>query len=288
MLVITHKKLIFTITMMMMNSINIKTLNIFVINVNSLISIEKRLYFTQFLEIHEPDFVFVNETKLNENHNLNFENYNCIRTDRKVGSKGGGTAIIINKKFKFNIISKNNISKYKCLETTIINIKLLNNKNIVLISAYASENYRECFNVEFDYLFKELELGKLENYYILAGDLNAKHNNWGNTENNVRGNFIKNWINNNDIQYKCKLVSSKLPTFRSGSYLDIGIIDVRLKLNIAANNLESFDYDSDHSGIIIRVQNEEETFLMEAEPKKFLINYNKTNWDKFRIAAKKN
>ena len=54
-------------------------------------------------------------------------------------------------------------------------------------------------------IFKSLKLEELGNYYILAGDLNAKHKNWRNSEENQRGKWLNAWLLDNAILYKTQL-----------------------------------------------------------------------------------
>lgn len=58
---------------------------------------------------------------------------------------------------------------------TVIKINLKNNKQLFVISAYAPGDERKNFVDELSLIFDELELNHLNNYYVLAGDLNARH-----------------------------------------------------------------------------------------------------------------
>ncbi|XP_012247223.1 uncharacterized protein LOC105681538, partial [Bombus impatiens] len=102
-------------------------------------------------------------------------------------------------------------------------------------------------------------VGKLnitENYYIIAGGLNAKHTRWKNETNDTRGNFIRNRLDNKSIHYKTTLYSSELPSYLKGrSYLDICLADARVKFqNLRPDNtLKTSAYDSDHNALIFHV-----------------------------------
>ena len=102
--------------------INLDFINIISINVNSLISQDKRIYLANFLETNKPDIVLIGETKLNKTHKLNFDRYNLIRSDRKTNMAGGGTAVLIRNDLKYTEILDNEIIKNKCLEPTILKI----------------------------------------------------------------------------------------------------------------------------------------------------------------------
>lgn len=70
----------------------LKLLN--VINVNSIVTNQKRLSLNNILKKQKPDVVLLSETKLKQNHVLNFKDYKIIRSDR-IDKQGGGTAIVI-------------------------------------------------------------------------------------------------------------------------------------------------------------------------------------------------
>lgn len=109
-----------------------KKLKIIEINVNSLIQISRRYDLSQFLKVHIPDIVPLNETKLNKKHKLTYERYNLIRRDRPNSNRGGGTAILVKNDIKHKVYTNNIIRSFKYLETTIIKIPMNCNKTLTL------------------------------------------------------------------------------------------------------------------------------------------------------------
>lgn len=266
-----------------------KNLKIIQINVNSLISISRRYDLQQFLNMHNPDIVLLNETKLNPRHRLQFLNYNIIRKDRVHSKQGGGTAILVRDKLKYYSFSNNIIDSFEFLEACIIKIPMISNKNMYIISAYyPSGNNDSKFKTDMFKLFDSLNLQNIDNYYILAGDLNGRHPDWGNPSDNPKGNYLKQWLMENEIYFRCKFYASNSPSFpRSGSYLDVCIADCRVhieKTNNTINCLETLDYDSDHSAIQIfaSMGNEQRQFTFLEEIQVSIYNYKKTNWKKFK------
>lgn len=267
-----------------------KNLKIIHINVNSLISISRRYDLQQFLKKHNPDIVLLNETKLNSKHRLNFENYKMIRKDRKDSKRGGGTAILIKSNLKHSICSNRETNSFKFLETCIIKIPMIANKEIIIISAYyPSGNNDSYFRNEINNLFESLDLRNHNKYYILAGDLNCKHIDWGNPTGNEKGNKLKEWLTDKEINFRCRFYASSSPSYpRAGSYLDVCIADCRLHIrteNNSLNCLETVVYDSDHNAIEINASlNDEQqqfTFIEQIDKPKY--NYKRTNWKKFKI-----
>ncbi|XP_055388166.1 uncharacterized protein LOC129616535 [Condylostylus longicornis] len=180
------------------------------INVNSIISNNKRAYLSHFLENFRPDILLVTETKLNTIHKLGFKDYNMIRNDRQTEK-----------------------DRFKCLEMSIIEFKLRQGQKLRIASVYADHKHADQFEDELNKTFELLEMDKIENYFIIAGDYNAKHRDWSNGI--------------------TKLYGTQEPTYpRTNSFLDIGIIDTRLKLETNYNNkLKTLPYGSDHSACLI-------------------------------------
>lgn len=274
------------------NHLSLKHLKIISINVNSLITNQRRYVMLTLLNKETPDIVLLSETKLNKIHKIHFKNYSLIRQDRPNANQGGGTAILIKKPLKFKTILNDKITSFKILETTVIKIKVNNCENLFIISAYATKGNQKEFSNEFNNLFKLLQLNKMENYYIVAGDLNAKHISWKNQVNNTRGNFLRNWLDEKRIYYKTNFYSSELPSYpNGGSYLDICLADTRLQfLNLRPNNtLETIDYDSDHNALVFQInKSTSDHLILETQTDSPMYNFRKTNWKKFQDHLEKN
>lgn len=106
-------------------------LKIIFININSLVSRQKRHYFNLFIKEQKPDIILVAEHKLNKNHNLNINGYNIYRQHRN-GRMGGGTAIIIKETF----ISERIDINLQNIEATVIKLRNINGENLFLASLY--------------------------------------------------------------------------------------------------------------------------------------------------------
>ena len=103
-------------------------------------------------------------------------------------------------------------------------------ENLFITAAYAAYGNEKKFNDKFNNLFELLQIDRQENYYIIAGDLDAKHTSWTNELNSTRGNFIRNWLDNKSIHYKTNHYSSELSSYPKGrSCLDICLAVRRLK-----------------------------------------------------------
>lgn len=111
---------------------------------------------------------------------------------------------MVNLKFKNLIIN---------IETTIIKIKLNDNKWLFIIRAYAAGNSRNDFSKDLSKIFDELKLEQSNHLYFLTGDLSARHELWGDHVNTTRGKYLKWWLAKNDFKYRIKLIGPNEPTF---------------------------------------------------------------------------
>ncbi|KYN07887.1 hypothetical protein ALC62_01135, partial [Cyphomyrmex costatus] len=126
---------------------------------------------------------------------------------------------------------------------------------------YAKCGTQKEFIPELDNLFKELKLNDFENYYILAGDLNAKHTDWRNKINNPRGVSFRLWLQTNELKYRSILLCSKYLSYPNGqSFLDLVLADARLKFQVLEDDvfLTNIPYDSDHNALLYNVEIESE------------------------------
>lgn len=267
----------------MNNKIKSKYLNIISLNINSLVSISKQTFLLNFLNKHKPDIMILCETKLNKSRKIKFKDYEIVRKDRPNSTLGGGTAILIKKELKFVEIEINKLD-FECLELCAISLKITDSHNLDVIAAYASQRNSSKFNEEWEKAFEFLHLNNMDKYYVLTGDINARHGDWGNINNNTRGNFIKKWLYENEMNFKCSLYSTLEPSFpRSGSYLDLVFTDTRLEIStVIPYKINTLPFDSDHDASIFNITlNNNKVFNIDRNIQEFTYNYKKTDWDRF-------
>ncbi|CAK9827467.1 hypothetical protein ANTRET_LOCUS5156 [Anthophora retusa] len=229
-----------------------------------------------------PDIVMLNETKLNEKHTVYFKNYKIIRNDRLNAKKGGGTAIIIKKGIKYETVHIN--TRTEVLETTAIRLNTSDNNKLILIAIYAKKGPKAKFREELEKLFIELDLMKQSNYYVIAGDLNAKHESWANKINDERGIVLKEWINNNDIKYRINLYHTAVPSFpRYGSFIDLILADARIDFsNANENRVNTVQLASDHEAITALISIPSQNIIRTQNEENITYNFAKADWTKFQ------
>lgn len=160
-----------------------------------------------FLKINNPDIVLINETVLNESHNVEFRNYTFIRTNKVPKSPGRGTGILIKRPHQHEVL---NTAPWNLttIETTAILVKTTNNP-IFIIAAYRFHNNNARLDTnDLDKILTEFE-NSHASHLIIGGDFNAKHAHWGNTSNCTNETDLLNWATINNL----RIISSLEPTF---------------------------------------------------------------------------
>lgn len=273
-------------------------LKIISVNVNSIVTNKRRDTLNDLLKTQKPDIVLLGETKLNKNHKMTFTNYSMVRTDRRNAIQGGGTGLLIKNNLQYDEICLSGLSDFSTLELTGICLRLPEGNKIHILAAYSAQSRSDVFAAEWEALFRVLNLADPRNFYLIAGDLNAKHSNWLNEVQNTRGTFMSQWILDNQMVVRCRLLGPSMMTYPRGrSYLDICIADSRLNFRLPSNvvvrnddannqafvsQLRVLPYDSDHNAIEIVVgYTDDEQFVLRTREDPPRLVYNRTSWPRF-------
>lgn len=202
----------------------------------------------------------ISETKLRDGDRIAFGGFEVVRADRQnTRGRGGGVAIIINKKIKFKIVN---------LTSRIENVAMELENGVMIIAAYSPPN-------------SHLSPQDFHNFFppnkksLLLGDLNARHRLWNNLRSNSQGNVIADFLENNPL---LQLLYTSTPTHyplngNTPSYIDIGI-------NNGLTNLSELRTDdalsSDHLPILL-TWNEPNSYGSET-----VFSYKQFNWRQYR------
>lgn len=253
------------------------------INVNSLISQERRHNLNTFLNTHRPDIVLVVETVLLSKHRIAIPNYHFIRSDKDTYTDGRGTGIFIRENINYEKINTR-AWNLQTLETTAILIKTECNQSVLVVSVYrpASNNTRiDVADLDKIITFKNrINQCKL----VIGGDFNARHQDWSNPISCNSGLSLANWLSTNGVFQNLTLVFSAEPTYYKGNYtshLDLYLISDDLNIVFPAatpNKLSILDYPSDHRAVelIINLQSSPTRSRPIAIP-----NFSQTDWKLF-------
>lgn len=106
-----------------------------------------------------------------------------------------------------------------------------------MVSVYGTGKHNRFFAEELNNLFIKLSFNNDNNFYVIAGDFNAKQSTWGNNKNNNNGTMLHKWMLENDLKFRVGLLYTQSPSFpRVGSFLDLALIDSRINVINALNN----------------------------------------------------
>uniref|UniRef100_A0ABD2WMY3 Endonuclease/exonuclease/phosphatase domain-containing protein n=1 Tax=Trichogramma kaykai TaxID=54128 RepID=A0ABD2WMY3_9HYME len=245
-----------------------------------IVATSKRNDLLYFTENNKFDIVLICENKLKARHKIQFENYNIIRNDRALNN-GGGTAILIKNTIPYETIHHPSSINNTIVEFTIICIKS-DHSNLFIVSLYTNNKENHTFIDELDQLTDALKLRRSCNYYIIAGDFNAKHTHWGNHHTKPKGKMLKEWVDLNHLALRTKLYTPSSATFPSAnSFIDLCIADNRLSFtNLMRSKLKTLDYNSDHKAIAFSVITPANIEPIDPSLNK-RHDFKKTKWKKF-------
>ncbi|KAK0071130.1 hypothetical protein PV326_001638, partial [Microctonus aethiopoides] len=207
----------------------------------------------------------------------------------KIRTRGGGTAIVIKKEIIYSEIQYPTSKDNKILEYSIAKINLKGNKSLFVVAVYASNSIatKELFLSELSHLFEKLKLHDNKNFYLIAGDFNARHTELGDRASNRRGKYLLEWNKHHTSQYRTKIYPPDAPTYiPAQTFLDLCIADFRMEMNkttFSQDTLPTIDYDSDHKAILMTLLYNDLSIEMNNNPpgNENFRPYKKINWKKF-------
>lgn len=259
-------------------AVNPKPFNIFEINVGSLRTNIRRQDMANFLKTHKPEVVIINETFINQQHNVAFRDYNFIRSDKIPNEPGRGTGILIKTNIKHELVDTT-IWNLKTLETCAVKINTVNN-HFFVVCAYRYNGGDTTIEIEdLNKIILEFRLSN-SSQLIIGGDLNAKHVYWGNNNSCTSGKRLYQWLQNTQ---DFKLIPTEEPTYYKetyASFLDFFITSNNVKVLYPnqTNKLRIVDYPSDHRAVHLKILPEAE--IVTAMPQS-ILNFQETNWKLF-------
>ena len=221
-----------------------------------------------FLNLQHIDICLITETHLTTQSHIIFKGYKVYKTNHPDNKARGGSAIII----------KDSINHYEechiqsdIIQLTAVGVKSMKQK-FTLGAIYCPPRHKLKSK---DY---ESFLEHLGERFILGGDFNAKHKDWGSRLNTTKGSELRKAI----YRTGCNFHSSGKPTYWPTDHNKLpDLLDFFISRKIASNFIEveeCFDLDSDHSAVILTLS--ERIIKKEARPT--LVNKT-TDWEGFKL-----
>ncbi|GFV70227.1 RNA-directed DNA polymerase from mobile element jockey [Trichonephila clavipes] len=240
-----------------------RSLKIIHCNINGISTYASRIKLDAILDIAESlevQIIALQETKLKKHAKLKIKGYNIIRSD---GQEGGGLAFLV-RDINYRTIDNPQFTDSE-LEIQRLNV-IWKGKNLNISNMYHPPNQKSLPDNLLD----------ISESNLLVGDLNAKHNSWGNVINNKRGVELHNLMD--DSAHLA--LNDGSPTYSSHSYHTEEALDV----SIVSSDIFPFckwtvlqDIGSDHLPILVELKWKQMTQLV----KKKFWNFKKANWEKY-------
>ena len=189
------------------------------------------------------DLALITETHFTQHSQIYIPGYKLLKTNHPDNTAHGGVAILIKSTIAFQALP-NFCQDF--LQSCAVTIHL-NNIPITVAALYSPPRHN--LNSEhFANYFKTIN-----NNFIIGGDFNAKHQNWGCRVNNPRGIVLHNFVSTKNF----KILAPPGPTYwptspqKSPDILDIFIAKIPSSLYCTTNNI--LDLNSDHSSVLLTI-----------------------------------
>lgn len=226
----------------------------------------KSTEFAVFLQENEIDVALVSETHLKPNTKLWIPTHRPVRMDRPTAS-GGGVAILVK-----NGISFRTLPSFQTTSIESVGVEIDTSEgSIAIIAVYCPKQSRKNDGSAREFKNDIIKLTRRYPKFIIAGDLNARHETWGNVRRNNNGVIL----NDDLLGGGYTILSPETPTFvkaRSSSIIDIYITNV---MNIEPP-ITIEDLSSDHYPVVTQFGAD-----IERRPQT-RRNFHRVDWNRFR------
>ena len=208
-------------------------------NANGLVQHQQELL--AVLDTEKIDVCFISETHLTRQSYIKFRGYKVYHTIHPANTARGGSAIIVRE----NIIHHEEV-KYETEHIQATSVCLQTKSFEITLSAiYCPPRH----SIKKDQYLSFLK--KQGRRFIIGGDFNAKHTQWGSRLITTKGKELLGALR----QLNCEALSTGKPTYWPTDTNKIpDLIDFFIVKNISNSYLqieEGWDMDSDHSPIIL-------------------------------------
>lgn len=221
-----------------------------------------------FLNTQKIDVCLISETHFTKQNYLNIRGYKLYHTIHPQNQARGGSAILI--KENINHYEEQHLQNEE-IQLTIVGIKSTKQKLLVR-ALYCPPRHN---------LKKENYLNILQHLgdrFIVGGDYNAKHTDWGSRLITTKGSELRKAIR----ELGCNFHSTGKPTYwPTDPNKTPDLLDFFISRKISPNFIdteESFDLSSDHSAVIITLSER----IIKKENRLTLTNKT-TDWESFKI-----
>lgn len=213
-----------------------------ILNWNARSVVRKKLELLNFCLREEIDIVVLTETHLKPKVSFSLPHFKTIRLDRSQGG-GGGIAIAVNSNISARVLPGFRTSVIEALGVEVD----LSDGKLVVVAAYCPRQCDRELKSAFDN-----DLSKITRFnqkFVLAGDLNARHESWNNTQRNCNGNLLFNDSQFGHYQITAPFEPTYFSSVKSPSILDIFLSN----LNTISQPTVHNDLSSDHFPVTVEI-----------------------------------
>ncbi len=221
-----------------------------------------------YLVVNGIDVALFQETNLKPGHSFTHSDYSCYRLDR-LDARCGGVAIAIRKTIRHSLLPSFNLQIIECIG---VNVESTDGP-INLISPYfpGTDVSRQAM---IDYKDDIKKLTRLNESYLICGDLNAKHRLWNCKKGNRAGAIIYELLGNGRFTISHPPEPTHYPSQRGYTPSTIDIVLTNGKHGMTQPTIASPGLFSDHQPV---------EFFLHCDSKKhtpshYIPCYHKANW----------
>lgn len=220
-----------------------------------------------FLNENKIDMLLISESHFTERSYFKLKNYTLYDTKHPSGNAHGGTAILIKSTIKHQ--EQEAVQEQDIQATTV---QIMDWSGPITISAIYCPPRFKIDKKRFETYFKSLG-----NRYMVGGDYNAKHTQWGSRLITPRGRELLKAVTSLQLE----TISTGEPTYWPTDLTKTpDVIDIFITKGIPSTNCiieSSHELSSDHTPIIITVGNK---IILQSSPAS--LTNRKTNWNLYR------
>lgn len=235
--------------------------------------LNKKLALELFLKTKNIDVCLLSETHMTRQSKLKIVGFTCYNASHPSNKPRGGSAILVKNSLLHHEECKIETDEF---QLSVIRVKSLK-QDFNIGALYCPPNY----NIK-NMILKDL-LNRLGDRFILGGDYNAKHIDWGSRLTSTRGRELRKAIR----ELGCYFHSTGEPTYwPTDTNKTPDLLDFFITKKISPNfiSLENNqDLDSDHSAVVLNLHEK----IVKKQNKPTLVNKS-TNWFNFKQEIENN
>lgn len=232
---------------------------------------EKKYNVETLLKIQKLDVLLVSESHLTEKMSFTINGYNVYATHHPDNTAHAGTAVIVKKQIKHQLLPEYRTSKIQATSIMLYDKQ----GSMTLTSIYCPPKKKketEINDTDFSAFFDTQG-----SRFVVGGDWNAKNTQWGSRRTLTRGRNLKKSIDkaNLNVLTTCKPTYWPTDPNKLPDLLDFFVSKGAQPYFLKVDGCD--DSSSDHTPVILTMS----TTLIERVPPPYLYSKN-TNWDTFR------